>query len=143
MTFHQLVSTILLLAYAVPAAIGPGWHLHHHATPLQVLDASPESTTLEPSIHGGDEKCEHCDHTEANSDDSDPTGLRVRYVHSSHVHDGCMAHCIVCAFYAQSVLATQRWNLFEPVVRVDRQEGYDARFIFRLAQPFQARGPPR
>lgn len=106
---HRFVSICLLLAYGIPAAVGPYWHNHpeavsHHACSTECVGYAPDAVSGE---YADESNCGvHCSCSEQINDARDrgvstqagssPAGRSICWLHV------CSDHCAICAFYAQS-----------------------------------------
>ncbi len=147
---HRLVSVCLLVAYGIPAAVGPYWHNHqavstYHACTdaacSEYESSSTSSENAEESSCGSHCSCsaqsnETGDCRSAGQAERSPARLSADGLHR------CSDHCTICAFYAQSTIFPKQcvaptssalWAWLRGAYSSD--EG-------SLLRAFSARGPP-
>lgn len=135
MSYHKLISCVLLALYGIPAAVGPYWHRH---VPGELCDHVGQSSHCCCDVHAAaSDPCLVDDHQHQN--------LRTRKLPATIqelVSAPTVDHCNICHFYACSGLpnadspSSSVTGLVSRLRLDEAQPGAVVRFLNR------ARGPP-
>lgn len=147
---HRLVSICLLLAYGIPAAVGPYWHNHQEGLSHRACNvaacAEYDSCSISTENAEASNCGAHCSCSEPNEAKRDRriakqagSSPACPSVYGLHV---CSDHCTICAFYAQSASFLAQCDAPASSALWAWLRGVHASAEASPLRAFSARGPP-
>lgn len=158
MLSQRCISLLLLLAYGIPAGLGPHWHHHSHGGCLVSSDCCCHGQILirHERLSDSEKKADleerarkaagcHCDaHNEPQSDSETPdeeNALNSSGVWATSTLSGS-GPCAVCAFYSQVSPASSLTHFLNLTSSLGNVQPTAISTTVALELGFDARGPP-